>query len=121
MRRQKTVSKRLINKIAKVLSHKKAEDIKIIDTSKITSEFEYMIIATGNNKFHIESLVDELEKFIKENNILVLARDINPESGWVVLDLLHTIIHIMTPDVRNYYNLERIWELPKQVKLETKP
>lgn len=106
------VSKRLINSICKVLSSKKAEEIKVIDTSKITTEFDYIIIATASSKYQIDAIVDELEKFIEENNLKILAKDENSETGWVVFDLIHTIVHIMLPDVREYYSLERIWEVP---------
>lgn len=119
MKRKKAVSKTFINKIVNILSSKKAENIKVIDTSRITSEFDYMVIASADNKYHIEALSDEIERFIYENNLPVLAKDINPETGWIIIDLFHTIIHIMTPEIRNYYNLERIWEIPELSKLGT--
>lgn len=111
--KRKKPPKTLINSICKVLASKKAEEIKVIDTSKITSEFDYMIIATASSKYQIDAMVDELEKFIEEKNLKILAKDDNSETGWVVFDLIHTIIHIMLPEVKEYYSLERIWEIPE--------
>lgn len=105
--------RKFANSIKKLLSAKKAENIEVMNTSKLTQEFDYMVIASADNKYHMEALVDEIEKFIDENNIPVLSKDINPESGWVVIDLFHTILHIMTPEVREYYSLERLWKIPK--------
>lgn len=72
-----------------------------------------MIIASADNKYHIQALIDEIMEFIHKTNTPVLSKDINPESGWVVIDLFHTIVHIMTPDLREYYSLERLWKIPK--------
>lgn len=112
LRRRKSISKRFINSLCKVLSSKKAENIKVIDTTKITPEFDYIVIATATNKYQIDAIVEELEKFIDKNNLSVLGKDDNSETGWVVFDLIHTIVHIMTPEVREYYSLERLWEVP---------
>ncbi|MCX8029751.1 MAG: ribosome silencing factor [Brevinematales bacterium] len=112
MKKRRLVSKKFINKICKVISSKKAEEITVIDTSKLTSEFDYIILANASNKYHIQSIVEEINRFIEKENVPVLARDLSFESGWVVIDLYHTIIHIMTPEVRKYYSLERLWEIP---------
>ncbi|MEN2998891.1 MAG: ribosome silencing factor [Brevinematia bacterium] len=113
VKKRKVATKRFIDSLCNVLSSKKAEDIKIINTTKKTSEFDYMVIVTANGKYHIEAIADEVEKFIENNNITVLGKDVNPETGWIVFDLVHTVIHIMSPEVREYYSLERIWETPK--------
>ncbi|MCS7298930.1 MAG: ribosome silencing factor [Spirochaetia bacterium] len=115
---KKTISSQITpskfaNSIKKLLSSKKAENIEVINTSKLTQEFDYMVIASADNKYHIQALIDEIMEFIYKTNTPVLSKDINPESGWVVIDLFHTIVHIMTPDLREYYSLERLWKIPK--------
>ncbi|MFN4244631.1 MAG: ribosome silencing factor [Brevinematia bacterium] len=114
LRLRRKVSKRFINSLVNVLYSKKAQDIKVIDTTKVTPEFDYMIISTATSKNHIDAIVSELEKFIEERKLKVIAKDTNSKTGWVVYDLTHTILHIMTQEVREYYLLERIWELPPE-------
>ena len=104
---------KLVNSITKILSSKKAYDIKVINTSKLTPEFNYMIISTATSKNHIEAIVYELEKFVKENNIKTLGKDTNSKTGWVVYDFIDAVLHVMTPEIREYYSLERIWEIPE--------
>lgn len=111
-RRKKSVSRKFINSLCEIFYSKKAENVKVIDTSSKTREFDYMVIVTATGKYHIDAIVEELEKFIEDNGLTVLGKDDNSETGWVVFDLVHTIVHIMTPEVREYYSLERIWEAP---------
>lgn len=96
--------------IVESLKEDKAEDVKIIGLDGKTDFAYYMIIATGRSSRHVISLADKLaDKLIKEG-----IRGINIEGkaqgDWVLIDAFDIVIHIFRPEVREMYNLEKIWE-----------
>lgn len=101
-------SKKLLELVLECIEDSKIEDIKVIDISKKTSIADKLIIGTGSSDKQIESAMDNLRSFLKENGF-------NPKpiigkaSGWVVLDLASIIVNFFTEDVRKYYNLEKLW------------
>jgi ribosome-associated protein len=108
----RTSIKTIVKKITKILEEKKAENIKVIDVSKVTPEFNYMVIANSNNKYQMEAIIEDLLNFAEEKGLTIFGKDLNFESGWVVVDFYYIIVHIMTPVLREYYQLERIWGIP---------
>ncbi len=111
-RKRRLSLKTIVKRIAKILEENKAENIKVIDVSKVTSEFYYMVIANSDNKYQMEAIIDDLLDFAEEKELKVFGKDLNFESGWVVVDFYDIIVHIMKPVLREYYQLERIWEIP---------
>jgi len=93
---------------AKVLAGKKAEDILLMDLREINSYLDYFIICTGNSHIHCTALAKEIQKYFKEINFKGLA---NPrlDTGWIALDYNEIVVHIFTGELRDYYQLERLW------------
>jgi ribosome-associated protein len=98
----------MTRRCARVLDGKKGNDIIIIDLRDVNSYLDYFLIATGNSRVHCRALARELEKFMHENGWR--ARN-NPdyESGWIILDCSELIVHIFTQEMREYYQLEKLW------------
>jgi ribosome-associated protein len=118
MTKRKVVGlKSLVKKLSSLLESKKAQNVKIIDVSKVTTEFSYMVIADSDNKYQMESIAYDLLDFANEYKLSVFGSDLNFESGWIVIDFYDIIVHIMTPVLREYYQLERIWEVPKMAEV----
>lgn len=97
-----------IEKIVKVLDEKKAEDIVAIKIDEITVLSDYFVIATGTSNIHIRSLADEIEEKLSKDGIEPVAVE-GRATGWILLDYSDVLIHLFTPDSREYYNLERLW------------
>ena len=101
-------TKILAVELAKLLDEKKAEDTKIMNISNINSYFDYFLITTGNSQIHCKALARDIEKKLNENSIKPFNKpDIN--SNWIVVDCGFLIIHIFTEEMRDYYNLEKLW------------
>jgi len=100
----------------------KAIDINVINTSKLSSMFDRIIIASGNSNRQTRGLADNVAVKLKEAGEEVLGREGDKTGDWVLIDLGEVIVHIMVPAVRAYYNLEALWgmkHLPGS--LATKP
>lgn len=95
--------------VLKVLDDKIAENITVIDLKNKSSIAEYFVIATGSVINHNTSICDELISQLKENNMDYINIEGYREGNWILCDLGDIIVHIMTKDYRNYYNLERLW------------
>ncbi|MDY6969211.1 MAG: ribosome silencing factor [Spirochaetota bacterium] len=93
---------------AKILLEKKAQDVLILDLIDINSYLDYFVISTGNSFLHCRSLAKELLKFLKMKGIKERNKS-KLNSGWIVLDFNEIVIHIFTQEMREYYQLEKLW------------
>lgn len=108
---QQDISK-LKDVISKILDDGKAEDIVIIDLEGKSDIASYMVIASGNSSRHGSSLADRL---IKETKLLgeqPSAIEGKSTGDWILLDFGDIIVHIFHPEVREHYNLEKMWSTP---------
>ncbi len=101
-------AKNIAKECALLLDSKKAEEIVLMDLRNINSYFDLFIITTGNSFMHCRSLARELQKFLKNKNIQQ-RNNPNMESGWIILDYDEIIIHVFTRELRDYYQLEKLW------------
>lgn len=98
-----------VKKIVKALDDKKANDIEVIKINELTIVADYFVIATANSNTHIRSLADEVEYQLEEAGVKLDHAE-GRATGWVLLEFQGVVVHIFLEDVRNYYNLERLWE-----------
>lgn len=93
---------------ANALNNKKAKEINAVKVSGLTMLTEYFLIATATSSTHVHSLCDEVEERLE--NIGCKPHHIEGRStGWIVLDYSSVIIHIFTPDQREFYGLDKMW------------
>lgn len=95
--------------ICNTLDDNKAENIALIDISNQTDIADYFIIATANSTVHNKSLVDKIEETCENLGQKVIRRDGISDGRWMVLDYGTLIIHLFTPELREFYHLEKIW------------
>ncbi|MDR2752779.1 MAG: ribosome silencing factor [Oscillospiraceae bacterium] len=100
----------LVKTIAQILDSKKAVDLKAIHTTEQTIISDYFVIASGTSTTHVKALADELEFQLKQRHGLAPKGVEGRASGWILLDYGVVLAHIFTPDQREYYNIERLWE-----------
>ena len=95
--------------------HRKAEDIVVLDVHKISSITDFFVIATGTSDPHLRAIVNEIEDSLHQQHKTKAQRiDGDHHSGWVVMDLVDVIVHVMRNDVRDKYDLEGLWsDAPK--------
>jgi ribosome-associated protein len=87
----------------------KATDITVIDTSKLSSLFDRMIIASATSNRQAKALADNVVVKLKAQGEEVLGREGEDSGEWVLVDLGEVLVHIMQPATRAYYNLEELW------------
>ncbi len=91
------------------LEDKKAEDIRIIDISKISTIADYFIIADGSNKSQIQAMADNVSEILGKAGINLRQMEGYQNANWILMDFQDVIIHIFDKENRLFYDLERIW------------
>ncbi|AMJ61378.1 ribosome silencing factor [Bosea sp. PAMC 26642] len=92
-----------------VLEEMKAEDVTVIDLVGKTSLADAMIIASGRVNRHVASIADSLVEALKGSGLPTPKVEGMPACDWVLIDTGDIIIHIFRPEVRQFYNLEKMW------------
>ena len=111
---------RKLQKIAvSALDDIKAEDIEVINTSKLTSLFDRIIVASGNSNRQVKALARNVHNQVKEAGGHVYGMEGEENGEWVLVDLGDIVVHVMQPAVRAHYNLEELWAV-KPAKEKTK-
>ena len=87
----------------------KAEETLVIDLQGKTSIADHMIIATGRSNRHVGSIADEVMKVLKSAGHPVPRVEGMPHNDWVLVDCGDVIVHVFRPEVRAFYNLEKMW------------
>ena len=101
--------------IVEFASDKLAEDIVMLDLRRVASFADYFVIMSADSSRQIEALEEDLTKALKESNIPRHRREGTAASGWVLLDFSDIIVHIFSPEEREFYDLERLWSGASQV------
>lgn len=101
----------------------KAEDITVIDTSKMSPMFERMVIASAKSTRQTKAIADNVVVKLKELGEQVHGREGEAGGEWILIDLGEVLVHVMQPAVRQYYNLEELWTKGQALrpKLAQKP
>ena len=93
------------------LSKNKAKEITVINLKKKTSIADYMIICTGTSNRHIISLSNYLSEDLKKLDLNMLNIEGKRGGDWIIVDIGDIIIHLFRSEVREYYNLEKMWTI----------
>lgn len=98
----------------------KAQDIEVINTSKLSPLFECMIIASAQSTRQTKALADNVEKKLKELGEDPLSTEGQQSGEWILLDYGEVLVHVMQPAVRAYYNLEELWGAKPKARVAAK-
>jgi ribosome-associated protein len=90
----------------------KAEDIQVLDVTTMTDVTDYMIIATGKSTRQVKALANEVVSQAKQAEHPPMGVEGEDIGEWALVDLGDVIAHIMTPQTRLTYNLEKVWSVP---------
>jgi ribosome-associated protein len=92
-----------------VLDERKGQNIVTMDVRDKTSFTDYMILVTGTSDRQLKSLCSYIEEKVLENGFKPLGTEGDLGSDWILLDLGDVIVHAMTAQAREYYQLEKLW------------
>ena len=99
----------LLKKILDSLDDLKAENVVVIDLAGKTSLADTMAIATGRSNTHVGAIAERVIKACKETGVAAPRVEGMPHNDWVLVDAGDLIVHIFRPEVRQFYNLEKMW------------
>ncbi len=91
------------------LDDDKAEDLVTIDLTGKSSVADYMVIASGRSHRHVGAIADRLARNLKDAGLGTVQVEGLPHCDWVLIDVGDVIVHLFRPEVREFYNLEKIW------------
>jgi ribosome-associated protein len=102
----------LAERIASIASDKKAIDIRVIDLRGIVSYTDFFVICSGNTERQAKSIHDGIYEELKNRSnerLLPRRTEGDREARWILLDYWDVVVHIFTPEAREYYRLENLW------------
>lgn len=102
--------KELKDFIVEQLEEIKAKDITVLEISEKSTIADYMVICSGTSNRHVKSIAVLLIKELKARNLQPLGVEGEDVAEWVLVDSGDVIVHVMQPTIRDYYQLEKLWE-----------
>lgn len=111
-------SQNIVKIASNALNNKKARQLKALKIDDLTTLADYFVIATATSSTHVRALADEVEEKLEEQGVKVHHIE-GRSTGWIVLDYTSVIVHIFTPDQREFYNLDNMWSDATEIDLTT--
>ncbi|TXI20223.1 MAG: ribosome silencing factor [Nitrosomonas sp.] len=102
-------SEELVTVTVDALEEIKAYDIDVINVTKLTSMFDYIIIASADSTRQSKSLANNVQEKVKAAGGKTYSVEGEQTGEWLLVDLGDVIVHIMLPSARDYYNLKALW------------
>ncbi len=103
-------AEQLANRIAEIASDRKAIDIRVIDVRGLVSYTDYLVVCSGNTERQTTAIREAIHKELKDDHGLMPRRaEGGGEARWILLDYLDCVVHVFTPDARDFYRLDKLW------------
>jgi ribosome-associated protein len=99
----------LCESIETFLDGRKAEDIVRIDLRGKSAIADYMVIANGTSHRHVSSMSELLKEHLHKNGVMPIFVEGKGDCDWILIDAGDVIVHLFRPEVREFYNLEKMW------------
>ena len=93
------------------LDDDKAEDVVVIDLQGKSPLADTIIVASGRSARHVSALADHIQRTLKEGGFGKVQVEGLPQADWVLLDVGDVIVHLFRPEVRSFYQIEKIWSV----------
>ena len=106
----------LLSVVLDTLDDAKAEDVVCIDLTGKTSIGDQMVVASGRSQRHVGAMADQLVRKLKDAGFGRARAEGLPHADWVLIDAGDVIVHIFRPEVREFYNLEKMWSADRPME-----
>lgn len=110
---------KLRDRIKTALEDMKGENVRVLDVRKQTALTDFMIIASGTSDRHVKGLSNAAQAAASEVGVKSMGVEGDGECEWILVDLRDIVVHIMLPRVRDFYNLEKLWQVDGEVSSDT--
>lgn len=114
---EKNDEDRVLEIITQTLDDGKAEDMVVIDLQGKTSIANQMVVASGTSQRHVASLAEKVQENLKAEGYKSISEG-EEKADWVLIDAFDVIVHIFKPEVREFYNLEKMWNAIANIRDE---
>lgn len=98
-----------LERIVKFVEEKKGREVLLLDLREISVVTDYFLLVTGNSRTQTRAIAEYLHEELDVWGIRLLRTEGLAEANWILLDCGDLVIHVMTPETRDFYNLERLW------------
>jgi len=102
-------SNTLANNISELIFNKKGYDVRILDLRDIVSFADYFIICSADSDTQVKAIADEIDKSLRDEGLKCWHKEGYRALSWVLLDYVDVVVHIFKKEIRELYNLERLW------------
>lgn len=109
---------KLVELVLGALNDLKGRDIQVLDVRDKTSITDVMVIASGTSNRHVRSLADAVIDKAKQAGHAPLGIEGESVGEWVLVDLLDVVVHVMQPQTRAFYSLEKLWSVDDGLSLQ---
>jgi ribosome-associated protein len=98
--------------VAGALDDLKAVDVHVLDVRHLTTVTDTMVVASGRSDRHVRAIAGAVVEQCKKAGFRPLGVEGERSGEWVLVDLADLVVHVMLPRVREFYNLEKLWDMP---------
>jgi ribosome-associated protein len=102
------------------LSEAKANDICQLDVRSLTDITDFMVIASGTSHRHVHAMADQIREAALQHHLRPIGIEGDSENDWILIDFSDVVAHIMMPETRQFYSLERLWDYHLSAAVQNK-
>jgi ribosome-associated protein len=95
--------------ILNALNDAKGQDIRVINVGGLTDFTDEMILVSGTSSRHVQTLADKVKSRLRELGVRAVGTEGESVGDWVLIDFGDVVVHVMRPQIRDFYNLEKLW------------
>ncbi len=109
--RKKATRPALVDLVVAALEDLKAQNVTVLDVRGLTDVTDTIVVASGTSDRHVKSLAGSVYEKAKAGGFPPIGMEGEQEGEWVLVDLQDAIVHVMLPRVREFYGLEKLWDV----------
>lgn len=102
--------------VTTALQDMKGVDIRVLDVRGLTALTDFMVIASGTSDRHVKSLARNVQDEARRAGAKPMGVEGEAEGEWVLVDLRDVVVHVMRPQLRDFYNLEKLWSVASEAQ-----
>lgn len=99
----------LANSIAELVFNKKGYDVRILDLKEIATFADYFVICSADSDTQVKAIADEIDKSLRDGGLKSWHKEGYRSLNWVLIDYVDVVVHVFKKDMREFYNLEKLW------------
>ena len=114
---EKTIQQQALE-LARLLEDGKAENVTVIDVSELNSWTDFFVIGTIKSSMQVQGLQKQVKDYVKENDMQIHLTNRKQPDGdeWNLIDIGPVVVHLMSQDARDFYELEKLWHAGKVLR-----